>query len=259
MQVLCGAPIEMIQAGYGDILGKYSALNDWKLSHLVKDEYFCDEIYRMTYEQIERTRALADGLLSRREESVRALMVALVTVGILMSFAGSSRPASGSEHHLSHFFEITGILSGAPYLPHGLDVAYSTVVTARLRERLLAQPFPEKRYRPDPVEHRAAMRAVYGEIAEGCIALQEKADHYATDRTMVYREKETAIRAVLSEMPTVAQIEAMLADGGMRMEEFVSLYGEAHIRDAVRYAKDLKDRYTVLWMYYDLCGGETDE
>ena len=53
-------------------------------------------------------------------------MEALVIVGIAMSFAGSSRPASGSEHHLSHFFEITGIVNGEAYFPHGIDVAYST-------------------------------------------------------------------------------------------------------------------------------------
>lgn len=37
---------------------------------------------------------------------------------------------SGSEHHLSHYFEITGILDGAPYFCHGIDVIYSAVVTA---------------------------------------------------------------------------------------------------------------------------------
>lgn len=257
--VLCDAPMDMIKAGYGDIIGKYSALNDWKLSQLVKDEYFCEEIYRMTYGQIERTRALADGILQRREDSVQALMEALVVIGILMSFAGSSRPASGSEHHLSHFFEITGLLAETPYLPHGLDVAYATVVTARLRERLLAAPFPEVSYRPAPRTLRAAMETVYGEVAEGCLALQKKVGHYTTDRTAVYHEKETAIRAVLAEMPRAHEIEAMLAQVGMSMEEFYAIYSDAHIRDAVKYAKDLKDRYTVLWMYYDLYGGEIDE
>ena len=35
-----------------------------------------------------------------------------------------------------------------------------------------------------------------------------------------------------------------------------ALYGEEKIHNAILYAKDLKDRYTVLWLYYDLFGGE---
>ena len=104
--VLKNAPMEMIQAGYGDIVGKYSALNDWKLSRIVNDEYFCQEIYDLTVDMVQQTLKLAEGLLKREEESVRVLMEALVIVGVAMSFAGSSRPASGSEHHLSHFLKL---------------------------------------------------------------------------------------------------------------------------------------------------------
>lgn len=39
--VLKNAPIEMLKAGYGDIIGKFSCLNDWKLSAIVNNEYFC--------------------------------------------------------------------------------------------------------------------------------------------------------------------------------------------------------------------------
>ena len=129
-EVLRNAPIDMIKAGYGDIIGKYSALNDWKLSACVNGEYFCQYIYDVTYKMIENTLATADGLLKRDEESVKAIMEALVIVGIMMSFAGSSRPASGSEHHLSHFFEIVGIVKNEFYFTHGIDVVYSTVITA---------------------------------------------------------------------------------------------------------------------------------
>ena len=136
-EVLKNAPMDMIQAGYGDIVGKYSALNDWLLSNAVNGEYLCKEIYDLTMDMVEKTLSLADGLVNRDEESVRVLMEALIVVGIAMSFAGSSRPASGSEHHLSHYFEITGIVRGEEYFPHGIDVAYSTVITAALREEIL--------------------------------------------------------------------------------------------------------------------------
>lgn len=250
-EVLANAPINMIQAGYGDIIGKFSALNDWKLSRCVNGEYFCDYIYDLTYEQIKRTLALSHSLLERNEESIKALMEALVIIGILMSFAGSSRPASGSEHHLSHFFEITGILDGTPYFPHGIDVAYSTVITAQLRQRILNGKFPTKQYRLNKESYNQTMQAIYKTAAPGCIALQEKVGNYTKDRTSVYLEKEAEIRKILSEMPSEEEIRDMLGLVGLDMCEFYKLYADSKISNAILYAKDLKDRYTVLWLWFD--------
>ena len=257
-EVLKNAPMEMIKAGYGDVIGKFSALNDWKLSHLVNGEYFCQYIYDLTFEQIKTTLNLADGILKRSEESVKALMEALVIIGILMSFAGSSRPASGSEHHLSHFFEITGILTDKPYFSHGIDVAYSTVITAALREKLLATVFPQTLYRQGKQEYSREMKRVYLSSAEGCMALQEKMGRYQNSTAQMYLNREAEIRNVLAEMPTADEIKDMLSLVELNMQEFYDTYGNDKIRDAVLYAKDLKDRYTVLWMCYDLLGDKTD-
>ncbi|MBQ7485321.1 MAG: sn-glycerol-1-phosphate dehydrogenase [Oscillospiraceae bacterium] len=256
--VLAAAPMDMLQAGYGDIIGKFSALNDWKLSHCVNGEYLCPFIYDLTMEQVRRVLSLAEGIVRRDEAAVGALMEALVIVGIMMSFAGSSRPASGSEHHLSHFFEITGILAGTPYFPHGIDVAYSTVVTARLRRKILCHPLPEKIYRLSRPELEAEIGRIYGSSASGCLALQDKVGNYAADRLEIFRAKEQEIRAILSEMPAPEEIRDMLALVGLEMDAFYARYGAAHIADAVLYAKDLKDRYTVLWLNYDFFGGEKD-
>lgn len=255
-EILKNAPMEMIQAGYGDIVGKYSALNDWRLSHAVNGEYFCQYIYDLTFEMLQKTLNLADGLLKREEESVRVLMEALIIVGIAMSFAGSSRPASGSEHHLSHFFEITGIVNGEAYFPHGIDVACSTVITAHLREQLLKQPWPNVQYRPAKEAYLAKMSRIYGQVAEGCMALQKKVGLYDKDMLSIYKEKEREIRSILAGMPSANEIEAMLNAVGLKMDAFYELYSEKKIADAVAYAKELKDRYTVLWMYYDMFGTE---
>ena len=254
-EVLANAPIDMIKAGYGDIIGKFSALNDWKLSHCINGEYFCEYIYNLTYEQITRALELADGVLKRNEESVKTLMEGLVIIGILMSFAGSSRPASGSEHHLSHFFEITGIIDGSEYFPHGIDVAYSTVITAQIREKILAGKFPQKIYRPEKKQYESDMAQIYKSVADGCIALQEKVGNYANDRAQVYLQKENEIRQILAEMPSADEIKKMLSLVDLDMKEFYELYGEKKLNDAIIYAKDLKDRYTVLWINYDFYGG----
>ena len=257
--VLAQAPLEMLKAGYGDIIGKYSSLNDWKLSHLVNGEYFCQQIYDLTFEQVQNTIQLADGILKRDEAAMAALMEALVVVGILLSFVGNSRPASGSEHHLSHFFEITGIINGRDYFPHGIDVAYSTIITAQLREKLLQAKFPAKLYRPDTAQYRTDMERIYKQVAPGCMALQEEMGRYHSDDATPYLNHEDEIRAVLAEMPSADEIVRLLSLVELDPAEFYSFYGEEVLADAVRYAKDLKDRYTVLWMNYDFNGGSTPQ
>lgn len=244
--------MEMIKAGYGDIIGKYSALNDWELSRAVNDEYFCQYIYDTTYKMIEKTLKTANGLLKREEESVKNLTEALIVVGIMMSFATTSRPASGSEHHLSHYFEITGIVKNEPYFPHGIDVVYSTVITAEIRENLLKKELPSEQYTEPREEYLKNMQATYGKVANGCIKLQEKMGRYNQNRLPIYKEKEQEIKGILSKMPTSKQIKEMLSLCELDISEFYKLYGKKKIENAVRYAKDLKDRYTVLWYNYDL-------
>ena len=46
----------------------------------------------------------------------------------------------------------------------------------------------------------------------------------------------------------------MLALASINTSEFYELYGEKKIKDAIIYAKDLKDRYSVLWLNYDVFG-----
>ena len=252
--VLKNAPMDMIRAGYGDIIGKYSALCDWKLSAAVTGEYFCQYIYDTTFQMIENTLKIAQGLLQRDEESIKILTEALMVVGIMMSFAGTSRPASGSEHHLSHFFEIVGIVNSDDYFSHGVDVAYSTVVTAKLREEVVKSDFPDTIYRPSSEEYKEKMNKIYKSVAEGCISLQNRVGNYSKDRIQTYKQQEEEIRNILSQMPRADEIEKMLSVVGLDVKEFYKLYGKQKINDAILYAKDLKDRYTVLWLYYDLFG-----
>ena len=253
-EVLRNAPMEMIKAGFGDIIGKYSALNDWKLARIVNGEYFCDYIYNTTYEMIEKTLKTAKGLLLREEESVKAVTEALMIVGIMMSFATNSRPASGSEHHLSHFFEITGIVKNEPYFAHGIDVFYSTYVTAQIREKLLASDYSADQFVPNRAEYERDIMSAYGVVGQGCMALQDKLGTYKKDRGSVYNSRQSDIKAVLAEMPRAEEIKEMLKTVELDIDEFYALYGEEKINTAIKYAKDLKDRYTVLWMNYDIFG-----
>ena len=179
-------------------------------------------------------------------------MEALVGVGIALAYVGNSRPASGSEHHLTHFFEVTGLLNQEPYFLHGTDVAYSAVYTQKLREELLAidAPVPNGGHTPEDWEKH--IRAIYSTSAQGVIDLQHQLGWYEKDLVPVYQSKWEQIREVLQEVPSSDILKEYLTTVGLDIAEFDRLYGPEKIQNAIWYAKDLKDRYTVLWLYYDL-------
>ncbi len=134
--VLKAAPEQMLVSGIGDIVGKLSSLSDWNLAQAMTGEPLCCKVYDLVREQTDNCLSAVDGVMRREEGAVEALFSALCATGIGMSLVGSSRPASGSEHHIAHYFEVQGIRMSAPYLPHGIDVAYATAITAFLRQAL---------------------------------------------------------------------------------------------------------------------------
>lgn len=253
VDILKNAPIELIKSGYGDIIGKYSALNDWKLSQIVKDEYFCEYVYNLTYQMVKSTENLGNRLLERDEYSIKTLMETLIIAGIAMSYVGNSRPASGSEHHLSHYFEVVGLLNHEPYFLHGIDVAYSTVITTKLRKELLEIDIPKQIAKFDKNMWEKEIHAIYSEAGSGIIDLQNSLGWYKEDNKLnVYTERWNEIRQVLLESPSPEDIIKLLNQVKLSYDDFESLYEERKIKNGIWYAKDLKNRYTVLWMYYDL-------
>ena len=102
------APKDSLKAGVGDIISKWVAIKDWKLAHRLKGEDY--DIYAASFSEMtatmveERINDLGKQFFS--EKGVRALIKALGSSGVAMCIAGSSRPASGSEHLISHALDI---------------------------------------------------------------------------------------------------------------------------------------------------------
>lgn len=73
-----------------------------------------------------------DGLTEYTEEAVAKLMNALIVAGTSMAICGNSRPASGSEHHQSHFLEMDFVRRRERIPMHGIKVAIGTLVSITL-------------------------------------------------------------------------------------------------------------------------------
>lgn len=104
--VFSQAPRRLTASGFADLMGKYTALADWKISHLVSGEFFCQEICDLVLDAVEQAGKAVVLISSGDKNSIQQLMYALLLSGLAMQMLGNSRPASGAEHHLSHLWEM---------------------------------------------------------------------------------------------------------------------------------------------------------
>lgn len=127
-KILANAPTELKSAGFGDMVGKYVGLIDWQVSTLITGEYYCEKVANLTREATDKIMSLADKITLNDEDSAQAVLEALLLTGIGMSFVQNSRPASGTEHILSHFWECKKLLKGELSDYHGKKVGVATLL-----------------------------------------------------------------------------------------------------------------------------------
>jgi glycerol-1-phosphate dehydrogenase [NAD(P)+] len=127
-ELLADAPWELTTAGCADIISNYTAVKDWRLANRLKNvEYseYAGALSEMTAEMLVDN---ADSIKAGLEESAWIVVKALVSSGVAMSIAGSSRPASGAEHLFSH--QLDRLAPGQAL--HGHQVGVGAIMTEYL-------------------------------------------------------------------------------------------------------------------------------
>ncbi|ANE49060.1 glycerol-1-phosphate dehydrogenase [Paenibacillus swuensis] len=147
--VLTQAPQELIAAGFGDMLGKYTSLLDWQYGRHTAGEPYCEAAYRITRDALVACVSQAEAIGARTEQGIRTLTEALIASGLAMLLFGQSHPASGAEHHLSHYWEMAYLRRGKRQLLHGAKVAVACAEVARMYRELAAEGDPA--LFPEPV------------------------------------------------------------------------------------------------------------
>lgn len=101
-QIISQAPYKFTAAGYADIISNLTAVEDWKLAYKLINEPFSDSAAALSVMTANLLIEAADNIQPRHSESTAIVVKGLISSGMAMSIAGSSRPASGSEHKFSH-------------------------------------------------------------------------------------------------------------------------------------------------------------
>lgn len=120
--VFSAAPPRLTASGFSDLLGKYTALADWRIANLLTGEYYCERVAGLMRKAVKEA-------VGHPRDSER-LMYGLLLSGLAMQMVGNSRPASGAEHHLSHFWEME-VQNGPLDALHGEKVGVGLLLCAR--------------------------------------------------------------------------------------------------------------------------------
>lgn len=252
---LCEAPHRLIAAGFGDMVGKYVALADWQLAALLVDEPYLEDIARRARRALLDCVAHVDEIGEASATGVEALMAALIESGLCMAACGNSRPASGSEHLFSHFWEMRWLQGACPPTLHGAKVGIGAVLAARRYAviRSLTQEQVAVRLDESPPPDRQGqirhIRATYGPAADQIIT------GYQPFLDMLEREFEPLRRSIRTHWPAIREIAASvppareIADllgraGGPGSPEELGLAAE-DVKQALASSRYLRNRFTV--------------
>lgn len=138
-KILAAAPTELKSAGFGDMIAKYVGLVDWKISTILTGEIYCDRVADLTRSAVDDLMELADKVTVNDEKTAGMIFEALLKTGLGMSFMKNSRPASGSEHIISHLIECVELQDGIIPNYHGEDIGVCTLYMLKYLNELAAK------------------------------------------------------------------------------------------------------------------------
>ena len=262
IDVLRQAPMRMIQSGLGDVIAKYISICEWRISHIVTGEAYCEGIATLVRHSLEKLTAAAGRLTERDPQTVESIVEGLILAGMAMAFAECSRPASGLEHYFSHIWDMMCLERGMTADLHGIQVGVGTVLTMRLYQWLRAvRPDREKALAAmaafDPDRWEKDVERIFGKIAPNILEIERKAkkndpEKHRTRLDALCAHWDEILRVMDEELPPIERFEAMMRSAGMPMlPKDLSFPATAQdVRDALRGSRDIRDKYlgsSILW------------
>ncbi|MBR2822235.1 MAG: sn-glycerol-1-phosphate dehydrogenase [Clostridia bacterium] len=261
--ILATAPDIMLQAGLGDMIAKYVSVCEWRISHLVHGDAYCEEIADLVRHCLQKIVDQADGLMSRDPEALKAVLEGLVISGMSMAFAEISRPASGLEHYFSHMWEMQALQRGIPSDLHGIQVGVGTQLVLWIYEHMLSgdavdiakaeaamRSFDEGRW-------EARMREIFGPVAPTVLEIERRVGKNRPEtqaahlKTIV--ENWNQIRDIIrAELPPRDQILALMKKCGMPVYPADLGISMKDTLDAFIGSREIRDKYLTSSLLWDM-------
>lgn len=215
LDIISKAPIRLTRSGFGDMIGKYIALADWRISHLLSDEYFCDRIHNMTLDATNAVAGSATQIINGELSAYEKLTYGLLMSGLAMQLLGNSRCASGAEHHISHIIEMqpSGLDAHSDAL-HGEKVGVGTLICCKEYHRIANDPSIQ--WRDYPVIDDGYVFSMFGDKLSESVINENKADKAIGITASRITENLSAIKEIIKSIPTEDELSAVYSQLGIK-------------------------------------------
>lgn len=264
LDVIAMAPPRMCAWGYGDLAGKLVAGADWLLADAAQEEAIAPEPFALVQDHLREWLSEPTRVAAHDPDALRGLMHGLLISGFAMQAHGNSRPASGSDHQLSHLWEMEGVTVNGEPAAHGACVGIGAVAMLALYEWMLERDVGAAAARIDPFavmdsqRVRAEVEASFAEPWLVASALTETLAKVPTAERRAARMHALArgwpvlvprLRAQLLPAATLAQW--LDECGGVSRPEALGI-PLAKLAADYRRARLIRRRYTILDVLEDL-------
>lgn len=262
IDIIKTAPMRMRAAGFGDIVGKCISILDWKLSAIILGEEYCQMVADNVLAAMKKCSDNVAGLVNGEDEALQNVMEALVLCGLMMNYVKTSRPASGSEHNFSHAVELMQLYHGQPMSMHGESVGVGSVVSSVLYRKFRNETFDledsearvrarsrsewDEKIKALPVAGTADMIKMEDELGKN---LPENSLKHLRAAAEHLDEIMAAVDAYGPEPEAV--IKELKACRAMTTPQELGISKE-DFQNAVLYAKDMRYRYSLLQLIWDM-------
>lgn len=135
------APEGMSASGYADLMAKIPAGADWIIADCVGSEAVDPFAFALVQDKLRDALSEPDAVAAGDVEATGKLADGLIMSGFAMQAISSSRPASGTDHQFSHFWDMEGLCYEGKHVSHGFKVAIGTLVSTACLEYLLTKDF----------------------------------------------------------------------------------------------------------------------
>ena len=255
--VAASAPREMTASGYADLIAKIPAGADWMLADAIGSEAIHPLAWRLVQEPLREAISNPSGCASGDEREVRKLCEGLVMSGFAMQAMGSSRPASGTEHQVSHYWDMEDLSFGGRPVSHGFKVGIGTLFSTKALEFLLRHDLSkldvEKAVGMWPATFdalKATFPAVYGERpahirrAEGEMSKKYSTPERLREELSTFKRvwPELSVRLKAQLMP-FGEVREKLRLAGAPVEPEQIGVSRSRFRDTCRGVPYMRSRY----------------
>lgn len=245
--IIAKAPKRLNASGVSDLLGKYICLADWKISHILTSEYYCEYIVELEERALKTVGSSLRAIAAGEKEACEELMYALILSGLAMQMVGNSRPASCAEHHMSHLWEME-VLNDKLDALHGEKVSVGTMLVLKTYKKIAkairkgkchAKPFEaaDMQLLEDTFGKKGLLQSVFDENGKELLedVDPEKLEKHLAD-----------IAEIIEELPDEVEMLHMLEKAGCKKNVYEIGLDENIIPISLKLAPYVRRRLSLL-------------